>query len=298
MKELKTMNLLTFDIEEWSIEKDLHGGRKEEYIEYDRLLDHILELLSIHNIKATFFCLGKIAVDFPHVIRKIDAGGHEIGSHSYSHRWVNKMTPDEFREDSRQAVYAIEDLIGRKVRSFRAPAFSIGESNKWAFEVMSEFGIENDASIFPGTRDFGGFPNFTEQNPCIIDFNGIKINEFPIPLYSLPILNKDIAYSGGGYFRLLPLWFVKKLMESSSYNMCYFHIKDLLSRKGNVMSRSEYEKYFKESGSLKNRYIRYFKSNVGRGRAIKNLDELVATFKFHSIFEYIERLPLTRVVKL
>ncbi len=201
------MNILTFDIEEWSIEKEYNGGRKEKYVEYDRLLDHILEQLNIHNITATFFCLGKIAEEFPYVIKQIEAGGHEIGSHSHAHKWVNKMTPEEFREDTRQAVCALEDLTGTKVRSFRAPAFSIGESNKWAFEILSEFGIENDASIFPGSRDFGGFPNFTEQKPCIIDCNGVRINEFPIPLCSLPLIHKQLAYSGGGYFRLLPLWF-------------------------------------------------------------------------------------------
>lgn len=282
------MNILSFDIEEWSIEKEYNGGRKEKYAEYDRLLDHILEQLELHDIRATFFCLGKIALEFPDVIRKIEAGGHEIGSHSHAHKWVNKMTPAEFREDTRQAVSALEDLIGKKIKSFRAPAFSIGESNKWAFEILTEFGIENDASIFPGSRDFGGFPNFTEQKPCIIEYNGVRINEFPIPLYSLPIGGKQIAYSGGGYFRLLPLWFVKKRMESSDYNMCYFHIGDILSEKGKLMSKSEYEEYFKEPGTLKNRYIRYFKSNIGRGNALKHLDALLKSFSFCSIEAYLK----------
>lgn len=280
------MNILTFDIEEWSIEKEYYD-RKERYAEYDRLLDHILEQLDLHDIKATFFCLGKIALEFPHVIKKIEAGGHEIGSHSHSHKWINKMTPEEFREDTRQAVSAIEDLIGKKVKSFRAPAFSIGESNNWAFEILAEFGIENDASIFPGTRDFGGFPNFTEQRPCIIQHNGIRINEFPIPLYSLPIINKRIAYSGGGYFRLLPFGFVKKRVESSDYTMCYFHIEDIMTEKSALRSKSEYEEYFKEPGTLKNRYMRYFKSNIGRRNALRHLDTLLRSFTFCSIESYI-----------
>lgn len=281
------MNILTFDIEEWSIEKQYSGGRKERYAEYDRLLSHILEQLSVNGIKATFFCLGKIALDFPYVIKKIAAGGHEIGSHSHAHKWVNKMTPEEFREDTRQAVYALEDIIGKKVKSFRAPAFSIGETNKWAFEILSEFGIENDASIFPGVRDFGGFPNFTEQKPCIIEYNGIRINEFPIPLYDIPIIHRQLAYSGGGYFRLLPLWFVKKRMKSSPYNMCYFHIGDILSEKGKMMSKTEYEEYFKEPGTLKNRYIRYVKSNIGRGKALKHLNSLIESQSFRSIESYL-----------
>lgn len=292
------MNILSFDIEEWSIEKEFRGGRKEKYAEFDRILDHILELLSEYDIKATFFCLGKIARDFPKVIKKIESEGHEIGSHSHSHKWINKMTPNDFREDTRSAVFSIENLIGKKVKSFRAPAFSIGESNKWAFEVLAEYGIENDASVFPGTRDFGGFPDFTEQQPCIIEYNGIYINEFPIPLCAIPLLKKQIAYSGGGYYRLLPFGFVKEQIKKSTYNMCYFHIKDLLTDRQKLLSKSEYEEYFKESGTLMNRYLRYFKTNVGRGNAMRNLEKLLSACKFQSIAEYREQNPLEKIVKV
>lgn len=292
------MNILTFDIEEWSIEKEFLGGRKDKYAQFDRLLDHILERLNAHNTKATFFCLGKIAVDFPDVINKISAEGHEIGSHSFSHKWINKMTIEEFREDTRQAVTAIEDLTGRKVKSFRAPAFSIGEDNKWAFEILSEFGIENDASIFPGARDYGGFPNFTEEKPCIIEHKGCKINEFPIPLYTLQILNKQIAYSGGGYFRLLPFSFVLKKMKETNYNMWYFHIDDLLTEKLPFMNRIDFEEYYKESGTIQRRLIRYFKTNVGRSKALKHLDKLVDSVLFKSIPEYLSTNQLHNTISI
>lgn len=292
------MNILSFDIEEWSLEKDYFGGHKEKYAEFDRLLDHILELLNTHNIKATFFCLGKIAIDFPYVVKKIKAEGHEIGSHSFAHKWINKMSPAEFREDTRQAVNAIEELIGKKVKSFRAPAFSIGESNKWAFEILHEFGIENDASIFPGVRDFGGFSNFTEQTPCIIEYKGIKINEFPIPLYSLPLLHKQIAYSGGGYFRFMPLSFVFKQIRKSEYNMCYFHIEDLLTEKAPFMNRIEFEEYFKEVGTLTKRLSRYFKSNIGRTSALRNFDKLIELMPFFSIEYFLKINSISKVIKI
>lgn len=292
------MNILTFDIEEWSLEKDYFGNHKEKYAEFDRILNHILDNLSERSITATFFCLGKIAIDFPYVVKKIASEGHEIGSHSHAHKWVNKMTPDEFREDTHAAVASIEDLIGKKVVSFRAPAFSIGESNKWAFEILAENGIENDASIFPGVRDFGGFPNFTEQQPCIIEYNGILINEFPIRLYSLPILHKQLAYSGGGYFRLIPLWLVMRQLENVNYNMCYFHIDDLLTEKTKLMSKSMFEEYFKEPGTIKNRYIRYFKSNIGRANALSHLDALLKLFPFCSIQSYLKSNKLNQHIEL
>lgn len=292
------MNILTFDIEEWVLEKEHFGNRKEKFAEFDSTLDHILELLDQNKHTATFFCLGKLAIDFPYVIKKIASHGHEIGSHSYAHKWVNKMTPNEFREDSITAIKALEDFIGKKVESFRAPAFSIGESNKWAFEILAECGIKNDASIFPGVRDFGGFPSFNEQQPCKILYNGCVINEFPIPLYRFPIIGKDLAYTGGGYFRLLPLSFVKSRMNANDYNMCYFHIEDLLTEKGKMMSKEEFEDYFKESGTLKNRLLRYFKSNIGRDNAMKNFENIIKIFKFNSIAESIERIRPTAIVKI
>lgn len=290
------MNILSFDIEEWVLEKEHFGNRKEKYAEFDRIIDHILELLEKNNQSATFFCLGKMAIDFPHVVKKIQAHNHEIGSHSHAHKWINKMPPDEFREDTKLAVNALEDLVGQKVKSFRAPAFSVGESNKWAFEILAEFGIENDASIFPGVRDLGGFPSFSEEKPCIVVYNGIQINEFPIPLYTIPVLHKQIAYSGGGYFRLLPLPLVIRQMKCSDYNMCYFHIGDLLMDKNKLMNRREFEKYYKESGPIYKRLIRYYKTNIGRGQAMKHLEKLIQSFLFVSIENYNNTNILDKVV--
>ncbi|MDE6512953.1 MAG: DUF3473 domain-containing protein, partial [Muribaculaceae bacterium] len=166
------------------------------------------------------------------------------------------------------------------------------------FEILAENGIENDASIFPGNRDLGGFPSFTEQKPCIIEYNGIRLNEFPIPLYPLPLLNKQIAYSGGGYFRLFPLAYIIKRMNKSAYNMCYFHIEDLLTDKTPFMNKADYEAYFKESGTLSKRLSRYFKANVGRKKALQNFDNLIQTFNFASIKALLENNRLNHTITL
>lgn len=89
------MNILTFDIEEWYIEKSYHGGRKEKYAEFDRILAQILDLLDKKNTKATFFCVGEMGVDFPEVIKRIANRGHEIACHSNRHFWLNKLSRDE-----------------------------------------------------------------------------------------------------------------------------------------------------------------------------------------------------------
>ena len=275
------MNIISFDIEEWPLAKAKGITDAAVYAEYDRYLDIILGALDERGFKATFFCTGEMASEFPQVVKLIESRGHEIGCHSNVHTWLNKMTVEECKEDTHAAVDALEQCIGRKVMSYRAPAFSIGESNKWAFEILAENGIERDASVFPAVRDFGGFAGFGQQVPSIVSVDGIKMKEFPIPMAT--VLGKQIAYSGGGYFRLFPLSFVKSQMAKSDYVMTYFHIGDLLPESKGVMSREAYEAYFKEPGTLKARYTRYIKANLGKKGALDKMLKLIKSEEFENV---------------
>lgn len=277
------MNILTFDIEEWYIEKKFSGGRREKYQEFDKYLKLILDKLDETNTKATFFCLGKIASDFPEVIKSIAEKGHDIGCHSNEHLWLTKMSKEQLQQDTHDAISALEDVCGQKVISYRAPAFSIGDNNKWAIEILANEGIEIDASIFPAKRDFGGFASFPTDSPTTVSYNGITIKEFPICLTKF--MGKELAYSGGGYFRFFPYWYVKNKINSSQYSMSYFHIGDLLHNKGGIMSRERYEEYFKETGTLKNRMTRYIKSNLGTKGAFDKMTKLIDEYKFMSLKE-------------
>lgn len=272
------MNILSFDIEEWYLEKVRHGDRPARYRLFDGYLSNILDLLDERNIKGTFFCLGEMGRYYPEVLKLIADRGHDIGCHSNIHTWLNKMSREKVYEDTRIAVDSLEQCLGRKVTSYRAPAFSIGKSNTWAFEVLAECGIERDASVFPAARDFGGFAEFGSQKPSIVRCGGVELKEFPICITYL--LGKKIAYSGGGYFRFFPLWFVKSRMKGNDYNMCYFHIGDLISEQNSVMTKKEYEDYYKELGTWKNRHKRYIKSNFGKKNAFDKMMSLVRSMEF------------------
>lgn len=292
------MNILTFDIEEWALAKAKGVGTPEKYAEFDAALDQILTVLDSRCIKATFFCTGLMAVDFPQVLKLIQSRGHEIGCHSHQHTWMNKMSEAEAREDTHAAVLALEQCIGQKVLSYRAPAFSIGKNNRWMFEILAENGITTDASIYPAARDFGGFPGFGSKTPCMIEYNGIRLKEFPI--CTTQFMGKELAYSGGGYFRFFPLSFVKGRMAKADYAMCYFHINDLLKEKTGVRSKESYEAYYKEPGTLKNRYVRYFKTNLGKKGAFEKMIKLINTEEFINL-EQAEKLidwENAKIVKL
>lgn len=277
------MNILTFDIEEWYLEKILHDGRAFRYQQFDEAFAKVLDELDRLNIKATCFCLGKLATDFPQVVREIARRGHEVGCHSNEHVWLNKMNEEQLLKDTQEALKALEDVIGKKVVSYRAPAFSITHQNKWAVNVLADCGIESDASVFPTSRDFGGYKGFPQDTPCIISHEGATLKEYPISLTS--ILGKTMAYSGGGFFRLLPYWLVSKTMKRRDYNICYFHLNDLIHHRFEFKSKAEYEENFKEPGTLKNRIVRYVKMNIGKGNAYGKLQRLLTEHEFVGIRE-------------
>jgi len=277
------MNILTFDIEEWYLEKILHGGRAFRYQQFDETFAKVLDELDAYGIKATFFCVGRLATDFPQVIRDIVKRNHEVGCHSNEHTWLNIMTEEQLRKDTTEAVRALEDVSGQKVTSYRAPAFSIMTENKWAVNVLADCGIESDASIFPTGRDYGGYKGFPQDTPCIISHARARLKEYPICTTS--VLGKTMAYSGGGFFRLLPYWLVSRTMKRRDYNICYFHLNDLINQKIAFKSKAEYEEYFKEPGTLKNRLVRYAKSNIGTGNAYEKFQRLLSEHQFVNLKE-------------
>lgn len=287
------MNILSFDIEEWYIEQKYFGNRMAKFQDYDRYLNMILDLLDEKSTKATFMCVGELARQYPYVVKSISEHGHEIGCHSNKHLWLTTLTPKQLREDTYSAIASLEDVYGEKVRCYRAPAFSIGDKNKYALEILVENGIEIDSSIFPATRDYGGFASFTSKEPSIIRYNGIELKEFPIS--TTKILGKNIAYSGGGYFRFFPLSIVKKRMKNSDYTISYFHIGDVVPLFDKVISKELYESYFKESGTLINRLKRSFKSNFRIEGAFDKMCKFIKASDFISLSEADKLIDWTKV---
>lgn len=272
------MNLLTFDIEEWYLQKTYFGNHSEKYADYDHYLGMILDALDKCAYKATFFCVGGMATEFPDVVKKIDERGHEIGCHSFRHVWLNKMSEKEVFEDTRTSIDALEQCVGKKVISYRAPAFSIGEKNESVLHILAECGINRDASVYPAEREFGGFPKFERKEPTMVYIERAVLKEFPI--CTTTILGHEMAYSGGGFFRFFPLSLIKKEMAKNDYNMAYFHINDLIPETSGVKSRADYESYYKEPGTLINRYKRYFKTNIGKKGAFNKLMQLLESESF------------------
>lgn len=166
-------------------------------------VDQLLQLLDIHQATATFFTLGWIAERHPEMIRRIAAGGHELASHGYDHTRADELTAAQFREDVHRSKIAIEHIAGDAVIGYRAPTFSIGSRNRWAYRVLEEEGYRYSSSVYPIRHDLYG-----DTNAPRVPFRPNDTTLWEIPLTTRRLLGQNIPCAGGGYFRLLPyaLW--------------------------------------------------------------------------------------------
>ena len=174
-------------------------------------LRSLLDILSGHDALATFFVLGWIADRQPELVRDISARGHEIASHGSDHRLVTTLTKMEFRESIRTSKSSLENAIGRPIVGYRAPNFSIGRGNDWAFEILLEEGYRYDSSIFPGRK--GNRFVLSERDPYRIRLAAGTLHE--IPLATLKIGNTVLPAGGGAFFRHLPYQLVQSALRSA-----------------------------------------------------------------------------------
>ncbi len=163
--------------------------------------DRLIDLFAESNLKSTFFVLGWVADRFPKLVRRIVAEGHELASHGYEHRLVYSQTSREFRDDLRNAQFALEQAGGCPVSGYRAPSFSIVSKSLWAIDVLIEEGYLYDSSIYPIRHDRYGIPGWN-RGVHRIERAGGSIWELPGSTLRLGSANLPIG--GGGYFRLLP----------------------------------------------------------------------------------------------
>jgi peptidoglycan-N-acetylglucosamine deacetylase len=224
---------LSFDIEDWFHMVEIPAvADPAKWDELPSLVDRytrwILERLAAANVKATFFMLGWVAEHHPQLGPLIVAGGHEIACHSYWHRRVDQLSIDEFREDTARTKTLLEQQTGQPVIGYRAPTFSITPGAEWAFDVLLDLGFRYDASLFPAKRAHGGYPCPQEAHDFANTPSGRIIRE--LPMSSLDVGPMRVPFSGGGYLRLLPRWFIRhgfnRFQRSGIPVVTYLHPRD------------------------------------------------------------------------
>lgn len=85
----------------------------------------VLAALAAHCTKATFFAIGKNAIAFPEIMRQVVAGGHTIGTHTWSHMMLSNkgVTPEKAKEEIEKGFSAVKIAMGTGTPSsfFRFP---------------------------------------------------------------------------------------------------------------------------------------------------------------------------------
>lgn len=221
------VNALTIDVEDYfQVSAFAQHVRRSEWdsmeCRIEQNIERILALLADSNSTATFFTLGWIAERYPDLVRRIADAGHELASHGFGHQRASDQPRDVFLADIRLAKAILEDVAGREVRGYRAPSFSIGAANPWAFDAIAEAGYRYSSSIYPIRHDHYGAPDAPrfahEVRPGLLE----------LPVATVRMMSANWPAGGGGYFRLLPYalsrWSIRRINSRDRQPaMFYFH---------------------------------------------------------------------------
>jgi len=275
-------NALTIDVEDYfQVSAMAPYIRRSEWdtreCRVERNVDRILALLDKHGTRATFFTLGWVAERYPQLVRRIVAQGHELASHGYGHERASDLSRADFLHDIQHAKQLLEDIGGVVVQGYRAPSFSIGTGNLWAFDCLLEAGYRYSSSIYPIKHDHYGMPDAPRFAHEVAD--GLV----EIPVTTLRMNGRNWPSSGGGYFRLLPYalsrWMIGKVnAEDRKPAIFYFHPWEI-----------DHEQPRVAGIDLKTRFRHY----VNIDRMERRLDGLLGDFRWGRMDEiFLPGLPL------
>lgn len=277
-------NALTFDIEDWHqlVEWKLNGTLPACSPNVLRQTYDILETLAASHVRATFFVLGLVAEAHPRLVRDIAAGGHEIGSHGWSHRPIYHQSRAAFTAETRRGKAILEDTMGQAVAGYRAAAFSITTASRWALEVLVEAGFGYDSSIFPIAGRRYGIPG-TPLEPHTVATAAGDLVEFPLTVVEW--CGRHWPVGGGGYFRLLPYAITQAAIEQTNADgraaNIYFHPYEF--SRTLLVPRLTSARHYVTGG----RYVLFH--NMNRGLNRRRFARLLSGFKFAPIKDLVAR---------
>lgn len=270
----RVLNAFTIDLEDWPIAViGPHCEITSRVVENTR---RCLQILQWHGVKATFFVLTSVAEKFPELIREVCDGGHEIASHGHGHELLFNMTPESFRRDVARSVEILTEITGERPTGYRAPAFSVVETTRWAGPILAELGFKYDSSVFPIRHRRYGIPNALRRIHRWGDCDLIEC-----PPATCRVFGTNLPVAGGGYFRLLPGSVVRtavRLMNREGMPaILYMHPYEI--DVDGVMAHRR--------GGVQMSNWRHFTQSLFRERIEERLHRLLRGFQFQPLRELI-----------
>lgn len=238
----------------------------------------LLDLLDDCDVRGTFFILGWVADRYPSLVRRIVQRGHEPACHSYWHRLVYTLTPDEFRRDTLLAKDHIEQAAGQTIRGYRAPSFSITRRSIWAPQILVELGFSYDSSIFPVRHDFYGIPDAPRRPFRLLTDSG-ALTEFPMTTFRLGATGPNLPVGGGGYLRLFPYWYTQMGIQRAQLDdvpvVTYLHPWEIDPEQPRI------------AAGLKSR-IRHYTNLTRTEERVRRLQSMCSFSSFHAFASEME----------
>ncbi len=100
---------------------------------------HLLDILKKEKVHATFFLLGKNHVKkHPDTVRRIEAEGHEVANHTWSHEILTDKKPAQIRAELEKTQNAIAAITGKKPRLMRPPQ---GRTDDTVSHISKDLGL-------------------------------------------------------------------------------------------------------------------------------------------------------------
>jgi peptidoglycan/xylan/chitin deacetylase (PgdA/CDA1 family) len=116
------------------------------------VLPGLLDQLATRGLRATFFIEGLNAELYPDLLREIDARGHEVAYHAWTHEWWGGLAAEQQAENLTRGIAAFGEL-GLEVAGLRPPGGSMGEGGA---EVVREAGLAYCSPAGAGAGSDGG----------------------------------------------------------------------------------------------------------------------------------------------
>lgn len=144
---------LSIDLDEIPRYTAIHGleapSEEAAWAVYRHALPRIEAWLVELGVRATFFAIGEDLAEpvAAAAIRRLHEAGHEIGNHSFSHRYDFSLgAPAAIRDDVARGRDAIARVTGRTPTGFRAPGYNVVDD---VFDGLEALGVAYDSSVFP-----------------------------------------------------------------------------------------------------------------------------------------------------
>ena len=99
----------------------------------------LLEVLAKHNVRATFFLIGRYVQQRPEIVREVVKAGHVIGNHTFTHPLLTFKSSAEVRKELTDCRSAIQDAVGKHSSLFRPP---FGGRRPAVLRIARELGLE------------------------------------------------------------------------------------------------------------------------------------------------------------